>query len=165
MIRSTSTSSPSPPSFFSGVNFTGAATLPPPNSAIQCKNRIDTVKKKYKVEKAKIAAGAAPSKWPFFDRLDELIGTTPKSLGQFLNLAGKGQILRRKYCILCNSKSSIHQISDHLSPKTQPNRSRASPATISKATGHPFGCRPTAPKPSHARPSQFPQFRSRSGDD
>ncbi|KAL3632166.1 hypothetical protein CASFOL_025150 [Castilleja foliolosa] len=59
------------------VNSRGDYTKPP-KSDIQCKNRIDTVKKKYKVEKAKIAAGAAPSKWPFFDRLDELIGTTPK---------------------------------------------------------------------------------------
>lgn len=33
---------------------------------IQCKNRIDTVKKKYKLEKAKIASGGGPSGWPFF---------------------------------------------------------------------------------------------------
>ncbi|KAL8458889.1 hypothetical protein ACS0TY_035567 [Phlomoides rotata] len=49
-----------------------------PKTDIQCKNRIDTVKKKYKVEKAKIAAGAGPSKWRFFDKLDELIGPTAK---------------------------------------------------------------------------------------
>ncbi|XP_059644045.1 trihelix transcription factor ENAP2 [Cornus florida] len=49
-----------------------------PKTDIQCKNRIDTVKKKYKLEKAKIAAGGAPSKWPFFDRLDRLIGPTAK---------------------------------------------------------------------------------------
>ncbi|XP_065867310.1 trihelix transcription factor ASIL2-like [Euphorbia lathyris] len=45
---------------------------------IQCKNRIDTVKKKYKLEKAKMAAGGGPSKWPFFQRLDHLIGPTAK---------------------------------------------------------------------------------------
>ncbi|OAY36364.1 trihelix transcription factor ASIL2 [Manihot esculenta] len=45
---------------------------------IQCKNRIDTVKKKYKLEKAKIAAGGGPSKWPFFERLDQLIGPAAK---------------------------------------------------------------------------------------
>lgn len=49
-----------------------------PKTDIQCKNRIDTVKKKYKVEKAKIASGAGPSKWRFFDKLDELIGPTAK---------------------------------------------------------------------------------------
>ncbi|KAJ8774202.1 hypothetical protein K2173_009633 [Erythroxylum novogranatense] len=49
-----------------------------PKTDIQCKNRIDTVKKKYKLEKAKIAAGGGPSKWPFFDRLDHLIGPTAK---------------------------------------------------------------------------------------
>lgn len=37
---------------------------------IQCKNRIDTLKKKYKLEKAK----PSPSKWPFYSRLRDLIG-------------------------------------------------------------------------------------------
>lgn len=38
---------------------------------IQCKNRIDTLKKKLKLEKAK----PTPSKWPFYYRLNSLIGT------------------------------------------------------------------------------------------
>lgn len=44
---------------------------------IQCKNRIDTVKKKFKQEKAKIAAGECDdnkSKWIFFKKLEPLIG-------------------------------------------------------------------------------------------
>lgn len=47
---------------------------------VQCKNRIDTLKKKYKVEKAKIAesGGTLTSSWPFFDRLDALIGNSVK---------------------------------------------------------------------------------------
>ncbi|KAJ8546556.1 hypothetical protein K7X08_032630 [Anisodus acutangulus] len=47
---------------------------------VQCKNRIDTLKKKYKVEKAKIAEshGTLTSSWPFFDRLDVLIGNSLK---------------------------------------------------------------------------------------
>lgn len=45
-----------------------------PKTDIQCKNRIDTVKKKYKSEKAKIGSGCGPSKWPFYERLDQLIG-------------------------------------------------------------------------------------------
>ncbi|KAL6958232.1 hypothetical protein U1Q18_046679, partial [Sarracenia purpurea var. burkii] len=49
-----------------------------PKTDIQCKNRIDTVKKKYKAEKSKIAAGGGPSKWPFYDRLEHLIGPTAK---------------------------------------------------------------------------------------
>nr|XP_029151550.1 trihelix transcription factor ASIL2-like [Arachis hypogaea] len=52
-----------------------------PKTDIQCKNRIDTVKKKYKLEKAKIAAAGVPSKWPFYDRLDQLIGPTAKIPG------------------------------------------------------------------------------------
>lgn len=51
-----------------------------PKTDIQCKNRIDTVKKKYKLEKAKIAAGSGPSKWPFFKRLDQLIGPTSSKI-------------------------------------------------------------------------------------
>uniref|UniRef100_A0A803LDJ1 Myb/SANT-like DNA-binding domain-containing protein n=1 Tax=Chenopodium quinoa TaxID=63459 RepID=A0A803LDJ1_CHEQI len=53
-----------------------------PKTDIQCKNRIDTVKKKYKVEKQKVVSGCGPSRWPFFDRLDRLIGpaaATPNS--------------------------------------------------------------------------------------
>lgn len=45
---------------------------------IQCKNRLDTLKKKYKLEKSKIITGGGPSKWAFFDRLDELIGPSKK---------------------------------------------------------------------------------------
>ncbi|KAK4271698.1 hypothetical protein QN277_020350 [Acacia crassicarpa] len=42
---------------------------------VQCKNRIDTIKKKYKVEKNRVSSpNGAPSTWPFFDRLDVLIG-------------------------------------------------------------------------------------------
>ena len=57
--------------------------LKTPKTDIQCKNRIDTVKKKYKSEKAKIVAGGGivASKWPFYDRLDQLIGPTAKITG------------------------------------------------------------------------------------
>ncbi|KNA04017.1 hypothetical protein SOVF_203670 [Spinacia oleracea] len=62
-----------------------------PKTDIQCKNRIDTVKKKYKIEKQKVASGGGPSRWPFFDRLDRLIGpaatpTTSKGSGSGLGL-------------------------------------------------------------------------------
>ncbi|XP_019450307.1 PREDICTED: trihelix transcription factor ASIL2-like [Lupinus angustifolius] len=45
---------------------------------VQCKNRIDTLKKKYKIEKARVSdfAGGYESHWPFFSRLDALIGDT-----------------------------------------------------------------------------------------
>ncbi|KAL5997863.1 hypothetical protein ACLOJK_008795 [Asimina triloba] len=47
---------------------------------VQCKNRIDTLKKKYKIEKAKLSSssssadGNLASQWPFFARLEALIG-------------------------------------------------------------------------------------------
>nr|GMD04476.1 trihelix transcription factor ASIL2-like [Ipomoea batatas] len=46
---------------------------------VQCKNRIDTLKKKYKAEKAKIVESdgtLTASTWPFFSRLDVLIGNS-----------------------------------------------------------------------------------------
>ncbi|KAK1270477.1 hypothetical protein QJS04_geneDACA006044 [Acorus gramineus] len=42
----------------------------PRKTDVQCKNRIDTLKKKYKIEKVKLG----PSSWPFFSRLDQLVG-------------------------------------------------------------------------------------------
>ncbi|KAJ8545441.1 hypothetical protein K7X08_018024 [Anisodus acutangulus] len=49
---------------------------------VQCKNRIDTLKKKYKVEKAKIVEsnGTLTSSWPFFERMDMLIGNSDKKV-------------------------------------------------------------------------------------
>lgn len=48
---------------------------------IQCKNRMDTVKKKYKIEKSRVSnsAGDYTSPWPFFVRLDSLLGGSFKS--------------------------------------------------------------------------------------
>ncbi|CAA6665622.1 unnamed protein product [Spirodela intermedia] len=54
----------------------------PARSDIQCKNRIDTLKKKYKMERIRIRSGdgKAASLWPFYDRLDFLIGASSPSL-------------------------------------------------------------------------------------
>ncbi|XP_018485421.1 trihelix transcription factor ASIL1 isoform X1 [Raphanus sativus] len=64
---------------------------------VQCKNRIDTVKKKYKLEKAKIASGHdGPSNWVFFKKLEALIGggnaKAPAPMGR---RQGKGTGLKR----------------------------------------------------------------------
>ncbi|XP_055823661.1 trihelix transcription factor ASIL2-like [Solanum dulcamara] len=47
---------------------------------IQCKNRIDTLKKKYKIERTKVSQypGRYISTWPFFSSLNVLIGVTVK---------------------------------------------------------------------------------------
>ncbi|RZS22723.1 hypothetical protein BHM03_00055542 [Ensete ventricosum] len=60
------------------VNSSRCAGRRPPRTDVQCKNRIDTLKKKYKAEKARIAVGAE-SQWQFFSRLDDLIGSSPPS--------------------------------------------------------------------------------------
>ncbi|KAL6123539.1 hypothetical protein ACLB2K_076060 [Fragaria x ananassa] len=47
----------------------------------QCKNRIDTLKKKFKLEKSK----SFPSSWIFYDTLDSLIGVPSSSNAAVLN--------------------------------------------------------------------------------
>uniref|UniRef100_A0A1J3IJ84 Trihelix transcription factor ASIL2 n=1 Tax=Noccaea caerulescens TaxID=107243 RepID=A0A1J3IJ84_NOCCA len=55
-----------------------AAKSQPYRTDVQCKNRIDTLKKKYKLEKARVSEstpGASYiSPWPFFSALDDLLG-------------------------------------------------------------------------------------------
>ncbi|TKY48935.1 Trihelix transcription factor ASIL2 [Spatholobus suberectus] len=56
-----------------GHGGTGAAR----RTDVQCKNRIDTLKKKYKIEKARVSDSSdSATSWPFFRRLDFLIGDT-----------------------------------------------------------------------------------------
>ncbi|XP_044462001.1 trihelix transcription factor ASIL2-like isoform X1 [Mangifera indica] len=52
---------------------------------VQCKNRIDTIKKKYKVEKGRVTSsnGTLTSSWPFFERMDALIGSNVKPSSNF----------------------------------------------------------------------------------
>ncbi|KAI5067425.1 hypothetical protein GOP47_0017953 [Adiantum capillus-veneris] len=64
------------------VNSRLLSSSKPPKTDVQCKNRLDTLKKKYKIEKSKLVTGGAPSKWAFFDRLDELIGSSKKNKAQ-----------------------------------------------------------------------------------
>ncbi|KAF9685229.1 hypothetical protein SADUNF_Sadunf03G0033100 [Salix dunnii] len=48
----------------------------------QCRNRLDTLKKKYKIEKIKSAeAGGGASKWVFFKKLDILMSTSAQQGG------------------------------------------------------------------------------------
>ncbi|XVE88927.1 hypothetical protein DITRI_Ditri19aG0109300 [Diplodiscus trichospermus] len=48
----------------------------------QCRNRLDTLKKKYKKEKAMLAeTGATTSKWVYFKKMDMLMSTPPQQGG------------------------------------------------------------------------------------
>ncbi|XVF26726.1 hypothetical protein REPUB_Repub14bG0043200 [Reevesia pubescens] len=48
----------------------------------QCRNRLDTLKKKYKKEKAMLAeTGATTSKWVYFRKMDMLMSTPPQQGG------------------------------------------------------------------------------------
>ncbi|PHT32198.1 hypothetical protein CQW23_28535 [Capsicum baccatum] len=48
----------------------------------QCRNRLDTLKKKYKKEKMKFAeTGSTTSKWVYFKKMDMLLTSTPQKAG------------------------------------------------------------------------------------
>lgn len=57
---------------------------------VQCKNRLDTLKKKYKIEKARFMSEGSPSKWAFFVRLDELVGPSKKGKKKVQGGSGNG---------------------------------------------------------------------------
>ncbi|CAM6043819.1 unnamed protein product [Sphagnum compactum] len=48
-----------------------------PKTQEQCRMKVDSLKKRYRQEKDKLA-GNIPCKWPWFDVLDDLIGGSPK---------------------------------------------------------------------------------------
>ncbi|KAJ7520216.1 hypothetical protein O6H91_20G072600 [Diphasiastrum complanatum] len=63
---------------------------------VQCKNRVDTLKKKFKHEKQKVSMGGGSSKWPFFSVLEKLLDSTPKrggGGGGLISVADAGQIV------------------------------------------------------------------------
>lgn len=58
------------------VNSRRTVVRRPPRTDVQCKNRVDTLKKKYKAEKARVvnSGGTLRTRWSFYERLDALIG-------------------------------------------------------------------------------------------
>ncbi|KAK4796217.1 hypothetical protein SAY86_028543 [Trapa natans] len=65
----------------SAVNSLHGQNMKTYRTDVQCKNRIDTIKKKYKTEKARVSAsnGNLTSSWIFFERMDLLIGSSSSS--------------------------------------------------------------------------------------
>ncbi|XP_073026761.1 trihelix transcription factor ENAP2-like isoform X2 [Primulina eburnea] len=64
------------------VNAIHATSLKLRRTDVQCKNRIDTVKKKYKIEKSKVVQSNCrySSTWPHFRSIDALIGGTSSKI-------------------------------------------------------------------------------------
>ncbi|CAM6048317.1 unnamed protein product [Sphagnum compactum] len=59
------------------VNATCGNDEKAPKTQEQCRMKVDSLKKRYRQEKDKLA-GNIPCKWPWFDMLDDLIGGSPK---------------------------------------------------------------------------------------
>ncbi|KAJ1688402.1 hypothetical protein LUZ63_019792 [Rhynchospora breviuscula] len=84
---------------------------------VQCKNRIDTLKKKYKLEKARLVEGTAlTSSWPFYSRLDALIGATTPAAGSGSSAGGGGGTIKRPSPSHSHSHSRSHSLSHNPSP-------------------------------------------------
>lgn len=51
-----------------------------PKTLKQCRDKVDSLKKRYKMEKRRIVSvGATSSSWPFFAKLDEIMESVPKT--------------------------------------------------------------------------------------
>lgn len=101
----------------------------------QCRNRLDTLKKKYKKEKVKFAeTSSTTSKWVYFKKMDMLLTSTPQKTG-----------------VSCGMDSGEYVF---MSPKTYLNRAngldemRDSPANSESADGEEDGSEDLPPKRS-----------------
>uniref|UniRef100_A0A3Q7J9R0 Myb-like domain-containing protein n=1 Tax=Solanum lycopersicum TaxID=4081 RepID=A0A3Q7J9R0_SOLLC len=101
----------------------------------QCRNRLDTLKKKYKKEKMKFAeTGSSTSKWVYFKKMDMLLTSTPQKAG-----------------VSCGMDSGEYVF---MSPKAYLNRAngldemRDSPANSESADGEEDGSEDLPPKRS-----------------
>ncbi|CAG7896463.1 hypothetical protein BRARA_H00105 [Brassica rapa] len=86
---------------------------------VQCKNRIDTVKKKYKQEKAK----NGPSKWAFFKKLESLIGGGGGGKAPVVGARSSGPMrwhFRKRSASETESESEPEHSAESLPPPLQP---------------------------------------------
>ena len=101
----------------------------PRKTYVQCKNRIDTLKKKYKPEKSK----PTPSSWPFYTRLDYLIGAGVALGGKKFEAAAQ----RKSAVVTFTVKAGKDKISP--SPNHIPNVVVYSGGSSSKSRLHSAG--------------------------
>lgn len=73
---------------------------------VQCRNRIDTLKKKYKHEKQKLESGGNCSKWPYYENMDALLDTVPRLIG-LPCAVDAGQIIRMDPHVWKNGKQQL----------------------------------------------------------
>lgn len=78
----------------------------------QCRNRLDTLKKKYKKEKAKLAEmGSGASKWVYFNRMDTLMSSTPQQAGLSCGL-DSGEYVFPNPRVYLNSANGFDEMRD-----------------------------------------------------
>ncbi|GER56457.1 sequence-specific DNA binding transcription factors [Striga asiatica] len=80
------------------VNRLHASSVKLRRTDVQCKNRIDTTKKKYKIEKSRVvqSKGRYVSSWAHYESLDSLIGDSVSSNKGISSANGHTRALRRR---------------------------------------------------------------------
>ncbi|XWS16371.1 hypothetical protein CRYUN_Cryun34aG0081300 [Craigia yunnanensis] len=78
----------------------------------QCRNRLDTLKKKYKKEKAMLTeTGATTSKWVYFKKMDMLMSTSPQQGGLSCGLdSGEYVFMNPRFYL--NRANNLDEMSD-----------------------------------------------------
>ncbi|GMI78049.1 hypothetical protein HRI_001474200 [Hibiscus trionum] len=78
----------------------------------QCRNRLDTLKKKYKKEKAMLAeTGATTSKWVYFKKMDMLMSTPPQQ-GQLSCGFDSGEYVFMNPRVYLNQANGLDEMRD-----------------------------------------------------
>ncbi|KAI4355665.1 hypothetical protein L6164_004414 [Bauhinia variegata] len=78
----------------------------------QCRNRLDTLKKKYKKEKTKLAeTGGGNSKWVYFKRMDKLMSSPPQQPGLSCGL-DSGEYVFMNPRVYLNSANRLDEMKD-----------------------------------------------------
>ncbi|GMI91838.1 hypothetical protein HRI_002853100 [Hibiscus trionum] len=78
----------------------------------QCRNRLDTLKKKYKKETAMLAeTGATTSKWVYFRKMHMLMSTPPQQSGLSCGL-DSGEPVSKKHRLYSSRANGMDEMSD-----------------------------------------------------
>lgn len=78
----------------------------------QCRNRLDTLKKKYKKEKSKLAeTGGTSSKWVYFKKMDMLLSSPSQQAGLSLGM-DSGEYVFMNPRVYLNRASGLDELKD-----------------------------------------------------
>uniref|UniRef100_A0A6N2KMZ0 Myb-like domain-containing protein n=1 Tax=Salix viminalis TaxID=40686 RepID=A0A6N2KMZ0_SALVM len=77
----------------------------------QCRNRLDTLKKKYKIERIKLAEDGGASKWVYFKKMDILMSTSAQQGGLSCGL-DSGEYVSMNPKVYSNHSNGLDEMRD-----------------------------------------------------